>query len=234
MKILQDYLKEADKEQLIDEYMINHPLTFRDLMDSDKSVKEIVLHMRQTLSSFIDHLCSITPNVDLKAVPTLIVLPVYDNWFADEDTTLVHLSDGMDGDRYTTYAYEFCPHEEIVGFFVAETELTRHNLSQVMYDAIFEASFFGFDEGQKAKEEAEELDRRAKDAKEHPERLIPFDSVKKEWEEEFGLWFRPRDEHEISMHDEMLRIGGELNRYLLNMEVEKAKSAAKDLLADFS
>lgn len=234
MRILQDYLKEADKEQIINDYIINHPPNFCDLMDSDESMKEIVLRARQTLSSFIDHLCSITPKVDLKAVPTLIVLPMYDDWFADEDTHLVHLSEGMDGSRYTTYGYEFCPHEEIVGFFVAETELTQHNLTQVMYDAIFEASFFGFDEGQKAKEEAEELDRRSKDAREHPERLVSFDSVKKEWEEEFGLWFRPRDEHEISLHGEMLRIGGELNSYLINTEVEKAKSAAKDMLAEFS
>ena len=43
-----------------------------------------------------------------------------------------------------SYGYNFIEQEKIMGYWVAETALTKYYLEDLMVDILYEASFFGF------------------------------------------------------------------------------------------
>ena len=58
-----------------------------------------------------------------------------------------------------SYGYNFIEQEKIMGYWVAETALTKYYLEDLMVDILYEASFFGFTQ-EHLQEEKDELDRR--------------------------------------------------------------------------
>ena len=80
----------------------------------------------------------------------------------DENTYELILADELleDGAQCASYAYEFTPQAEIIGFLVADNPFTQANLNNLMSEVLHEASFFGFqqealDEEMKKLKEAE-------------------------------------------------------------------------------
>lgn len=48
------------------------------------------------------------------------------------------------GDEAPTYSYIYSPHADVMGFLVAENQLTRHYQIELLVEIMHEAAFFGF------------------------------------------------------------------------------------------
>ena len=124
MKTVQEWLRELDTDQLIDAYLDLEPIS-KDGMEKNGnlSAQELLQFGRNRLSNYIERLRTI-PITASDDPHILFVYAVPDDIGTKNEYDLVHLSDlynkGLDS---PSYAYEFSPQSEIVGFFVADNRL---------------------------------------------------------------------------------------------------------------
>lgn len=120
------------------------------------------------------------------------------------------------------YAFDFTPWAEALAFLIADNKYTQDNLTEVLTLFLYELSFFGYEESE-MEEKREEVLASAREAKEHPERLVKWDSEK--MREELGL---PQEEEyplEKDYLSQILQKINEYNKYCSVKELEKIKDA---------
>ena len=104
-----------------------------------------------------------------------------------------------------SYGYNFIEQEKIMGYWVAETALTKYYLEDLMVDILYEASFFGFTQ-EHLQEEKDELDRRiAEDDSE----IISAEDFFAELEEEQGYKFDRQSSDEQKLEMKVIKMAGE-------------------------
>ena len=59
MKNVQTYLKELDREKLIDYFLERDPITYHKPVWADWIVSDVTEHCRKEISDFIDRLCNL-------------------------------------------------------------------------------------------------------------------------------------------------------------------------------
>ncbi len=161
MKTVQQYLSEAFKEEdnktsdkiskfsideLVDGYL-ERDTTVINIMENEKELTayELLMAMRMRIRQFIEKLSTI----EIETTYTPSILYAYENV---EDGIksyfgLVHIEDLKKiGTEANNYAYEFCLHGEIAGFFISEDAYTQMHLVDLLVDVLYEASFFGFEQ----------------------------------------------------------------------------------------
>ena len=194
MKTVQEVLKELETEELINAYLERVPISTKLMMETeDKSAKDLLLYARGRVREYIDRLRTIP----VDGCEETHILFAYETMkeYRENDYALVRLSDiRTKGLNSHSYAYEFSPQSEIVGYVVADTKRTQDDLIGLMTDVLYEASFFGFEQ-ESLQEELDELDRRIKEV-ESPDFVgIPEEEVWKELGIEKEV--RSEDENEL-------------------------------------
>ena len=221
---MQQYLSEAFKEEdnktsdkiskfsideLVDGYLERDP-TVIDIMENEKELTayELLMAMRMRIRKFIEKLSTI----EIETTYTPSILYAYENV---EDGIksyfgLVHIEDLKKiGIEANNYAYEFCSHGEIAGFFVSEDAYTQENLVDLLVDVLYEASFFGFEQ-EKLAGTKKKLDDAMEEIESGNYKSIPAEDVfrnlgiEKETEEEKKLKYAYYDAV-INYNDYMLR-----------------------------
>lgn len=197
MKNVQQYLKEADSEKLINEYLYVYPIDVNHVFDETMSVKELKDLVKNNLRKYIERLqtMEIEPSKNGKEY-ALFAHKVYKEGYADEAYSLVCLQELLEkGDQAETYAYEFTKQAEIMGFFVSDADYTQKNIDGLLIDVLYEASFFGYEQ-QDLDEEIRILETTIENYKEGKEKFYPFDELQKE----FNLKEEKDDKADQLMH----------------------------------
>ena len=149
MKTVQEWLRELDTEELMDEYFRDHPMDFNHLEEETKQMRVCDLQKkgRDKLRNYIDYLRTLPIKNDEEGRKSLLF--VFRMLYGFSDRNLVHelvyidelLSDGFDVDAYS---YVLTDPAEVIGFYVADTPLTQHYIVYLIANVLFEASFFGW------------------------------------------------------------------------------------------
>jgi len=86
------------------------------------------------------------------------------------------------------YALDFTPWEEWLGMMIDERTLMDYKTENIIVDCIWEMTFHGWTQG-KVKKGLDRLLRISKECKEHPEKMIPWEDIKKELIDKYDLDF---------------------------------------------
>ena len=130
------------------------------------------------------------------------------------------------------YCYMAEPFEEIASYRIADTYLTKRNLTDLLVDVIYEASWFGPNQ-EKREEFIESLN-------EDPGEARPIEELFEKFEEEYGWTPEKRDlDEELEERNVNIRVG-EYNRNCFLREAKKIRDALTtpdtpeaELLPDF-
>ena len=231
MQTIQEVLRNLDRKRIEGGYFYEHSPQFWELRPDDKrAVAEIKMTASKNFQAFLDRLCNmqVKQPEDGKTRILYAHKEIWDTaWYGDIAASLIcadELLKAEDLSELSSYAYEFTPQEEALGYFVADTKLTQDYLYDVAVSFLHEMSFFGY--GQEDREEKlNEILESAKDAKEHPENLVSWSSDK--IREELGLPKDEKDEEEERLSHEVLESINRYNRYCRRVELEKIRETLR-------
>lgn len=150
MKTVQDYLKELDTDKLVEEYFFRDPIPYEEFAarTSHLTVQEIRAAYKRRMRLFIDKLREIDAVKSREGNSVLFAyryLPEYRGEDIGFGCAVVDevLKSGKNAEIYT---YSMLPQNEIAGFFVADTELSKRYIYELIADVLYESSFFGFNQ----------------------------------------------------------------------------------------
>lgn len=146
MKKVQDYLKELDREKLIDAYFERIPGGNAGIFDDEYLTEE---NMRDEMREFISYLSGIkAEELECNESFVLLAYPQYDDMdYHGRATHSLICEDSLGADCRSEYDYKQCyntsTHGEIVGLKVADTEYTREHIYELMAQVFYQALLFG-------------------------------------------------------------------------------------------
>lgn len=224
MKTIQQCFREANIDELVNDYLFEHPVIIRpcDDFDPTKTIAEVYEGYEAKVRGLIEDIqtIEIRPQDDDDTMVFFVHHCTENEYGNDVRVTLAKLSDLLDEDKMTvSYGYEFVPLTESAGYLVADTYLTQRNISMVLIDFMFEASFFGFKQEALADAVAElegRLDA-VQDIQDEPAKYKSFEEFEAsiEWEPE------KRDPLEKEAWSKLLDAGIEYSKTAT--EIEEAK-----------
>ena len=164
MKTVQAYLKEMDREKLINEYLYENPIHLLQIEEETLTIKEVKDRIKRNLRKYIERLCTlpIETSEDGKDY-ILFAHRVLKDGYHDLESSLVCMQDLMEhGEDVDTYGFMFMKQNEVMGYRISDEEFTQKNIYQVLVQVLYEASFFGFEQ-EYLEEELQKLDESFKD-----------------------------------------------------------------------
>ena len=147
MKKVQDYLKELDREKLVDAYFERIPGGNAGLFDDEYLTEG---NKRDEMNDFITYLSGVTAEkLECDENFVLLAYPHYDDMdYRGRTTHSLICTDSIDADCRSEYDYNQCyntsTHGEIVGLNVADTGYTREHIYELMAQVLYQALVFGF------------------------------------------------------------------------------------------
>ena len=173
MHNVQYYLKTLDRDRLEETFFETYPIHYEEWATDCKKLGLPIGGIREweheRFRKYVDKLCAKTPTETDSRDGKKGVIYTYrcleSGRESDLETDMFFPEDGVDS---YGMAYEFQPPEEILGYMVADNELTQLNIYKAIADVLYEASFFGY--GDEVREDkAEKILRSVKEAKQEIE-----------------------------------------------------------------
>lgn len=221
MKIVQEYLKEADEERLIHEYFYMHPINYEELKDkTELSIKEIKKRIQDNLKAYIKRLQNIKtePSDDGKTY-ILYAYKTLKDGFEDVSYSLICLQELIEkGNDVSDYDYSFSKQEEIMGYLISDTDYTQKHIYGVLSDVLYEASLFGFEQEHLVEEKAK-IEESIKEMEEGNNTTYSMDELRKKW----GIEKEEADEEADRLRYKMMDATIAYEKYCRNKELNKLK-----------
>ena len=143
MKTVQETLNCVDAKKLIDYYLSTYPICINDF-DENITIGDAKKYTTYRLHRYIDDLKSIQIKSDNNQ-GIFFASRKEDETGDDIVTNLVFTNDLKKYDvQAESYAFEFSPQAEIMGWLIADNELTQAHLLDLLVEIMEEASFFGY------------------------------------------------------------------------------------------
>ena len=143
MKAVQEVLKVIDEKELIDNYLATYPISIDDF-DENITVGEVRKYSIDCLHQYLAHLKAMKIKSDDNQGIFFISRKIEDET-GDTVTNLVFINDLKKyGVQSESYAFEFTPQPEIMGWLIADNILTQNHLNDLLVEILYESSFFGF------------------------------------------------------------------------------------------
>ena len=217
MKTVQEYLKKADTDQLINYYLYKYPVVLDDISDENQKISKVKNHIRTVLKEYIERLCSINIEVNKDGKEyVLFVHKMQQDGVEEDSCSLVCLQELKDkGVEAETYSYVFDRQAKIMGFKVSDAAYTQKNLVELLTDVMHEASFFGFEQ-QHLDEELQKLEASIKEIEEGTATTYTMEEV---WEH-LGFEKEERDETADELRHAITRAVVEYNQYQKKKELQ--------------
>ena len=217
MKTVQEYIRNADREKLIGEYLHAHPIEFQEIRNKDLTIKEVFEKYREELSRYIDHLCALS--VVRKEPSEAGILYVFRNLYEasdDLDFGLLEAAELLEAEdlaKVNDYSYIFSKQEEIMGYYVADSELTQKHIYELMADVMYEASWLGFN-NEHYEEEKQKLEEALKETEDPNRKTYSTDEVF----EKYGLDSDRESSDEKELHDKFNKAWWNYKQHSQNKE----------------
>ena len=217
MKTVQEWIRETDIEGLADTYFCEYPIKYERYIASEKTVAEIKDVSSKRFYEFIEQLKSIEPKaLSDEERGIFFCHKAYGRDIKNPETVLCIESDILKFDKPQTYSWILTDFDEIMGYYIAETETTIKNINGALAQIIYEMTFFGYSQEDIEKERFE-LEKAAKEADEG--KTIPAEKLFAD----LGIKPQPRDEEDTEMLRKIYTMENEYNQHWLRKEVEKVR-----------
>ena len=226
MKTIQEYLKECDRNAVVNGYIYKYAFSWELMGKSYKDVTcgEIVEKYKKRLNDYIDKLIEITPSGNDEEM----ILMAYHS--SEEDDVMFSLfkkEDIMneDLDYVTSYGYEFSEFEEVVGYYVSDTYLTQYAINDLIIDYLRETSRTGYNH-ERLQEDLDKLKEATEEAEAHkddPNYSMSAEEVFRRIEEELGLEFEKKDPEQELARSKYIQHAVEYNTECRNIEIRKLR-----------
>ena len=143
MKTVQQWLREIDRQELVNTYQFLYPPEFWQLKNEEISVAEVYRRQAELLNNFIDELLQLTPaQEDTQMI--FLATSAYKDGFPDEQATLVAVDELDENSLPESYSWMLTDREKLVGYKIADSELTLDNMCSILAQIIEESSFLGY------------------------------------------------------------------------------------------
>lgn len=228
MKTVYEVLKTYDRQKIIDEYIYRYGPSLWQLANKKATPKELIDTLRHSINLHIDYLLAFDPKPNKDEILLAHhVLPDNLSLLDDVDYALIKLSDEIGELGPISYAFEFSPTEEIIGFHISDAYTTQYHLTELLAHFIHESSFFGWMR-EELEEERNTLDKAMEEIESGEATLIPagvvMDNLKEDWD-----WVpENRNEAEQEREMEIMRIIWRYNKDCLKREIEETKKLMEE------
>ena len=142
MKTVQETLREMDKKELLRKFFYEHPNKL-DSFDDDLTIAQAKERANKVIGKYIERL----ETMEVKPNDRQMIFYMYEylgSYKLDQNRGLCTVADLQEkGVEAPNYGIEYTPQEEIMGYWVADTEMTQYYLNDLMVEIIWDASFFG-------------------------------------------------------------------------------------------
>lgn len=224
MKTVQEWIRETDIEKLADVYFYEYPIEYERHINSEKTVAEIKDTYRKRFYEFIEQLKSIEPKAlsdDERGI--FFCHKAYGRNMKNPETVLCLESEILACDIPQTYSWILTDFNEIMGYYIAETETTIKNINDVLAQIIHEMTFFGYSQEdiEKGRLELEEASKEADEGKTITAEKLFTD---------LGIEPQPRDEEDTEMLRKIYSMENEYNQHWLRKEAEKVRAQLNEKL----
>lgn len=197
MRTVQEVLKNMDEDQLIDAYLFRFPVNIQDCDNDEEKIGDAKAAVHKELHEYLRRLKNLPMMKDDHQGIFFVHRCIKDD-MNGQTFQLVYLNELRENHEATqSYGYNFVEQAKLMGYWIAETPLTKYYLEDLMVDILYEASFFGFSQ-EHLQEEKDELQR---SATEDDSTTISADDFFAELEKEQGYQFdrQSPDEQELEM-----------------------------------
>ena len=146
MKTVQEYLRQADRERLLDAMAYDALSDTIMLLEcKDMTVEQIQDACRKQTNDLIQHLLSIEAVPSDHMVLYLMNASSFDRGFgqADKCLCLIDLNEVRQDIYASSYAFDLTDWKETLGYLVAENKLTQDYMIDLLSQYLNELSFFG-------------------------------------------------------------------------------------------
>ena len=218
MRTIQEYFRELDTEKLIETYLTEYPINYKDFRNKDMTISQIEEYVNKKLHDFIERMKTITvENRKDSFRGILYVHRCIKDGLNDQSYCLADIVEILSGDiKETDYGYDILPQAEIMGFLVAETEMTQRYIYELAANVMYEASFFGFEEEDK-QEVVEELKKRTEEIKSGTTEYHTWEEFKKECD------FDEESPDETELHNKVVRASYDYSKHSAMKELNKIR-----------
>ena len=142
MKTVQETLREMDKKELLRKFFYEHPNKL-DSFDDDLTIAQAKERANKVIGKYIERL----ETMEVKPNDRQMIFYMYEylgSYKLDQNRGLCNVADLQEkGVEAPNYGIEYTPQEEIMGYWVADTEMTQYYLNDLIVEIIWDASFFG-------------------------------------------------------------------------------------------
>ena len=223
MKTIQEYLKECNREKIINTYIFKHVFGHQMMSEKYKNITcgEIAEKYKTELNNYIDRLLGISPKKEEETWILMVVHATETEYNSDIRFLLVKQSDVLKeplDEFITPYGYFNLEFEEILGFYVADTYLTQYYLEDLIVDFLYESSWTGFKH-----EQLQEMTDSLNEGMEEEGELYTIEELEKELEEKFGIEFEKKDKEQEEAFNLLFKQQAEYNRKCEMIEIKKLR-----------
>ena len=156
MKTVQETLREMDKEELMRQFFYEHPSKL-DNFDDDLTIAQAKERANKVIGKYIERL----ETMEAKPNDRQMIFYMYEylgSYKLNQYRGLSTVADLQEkGVEAPNYGIEYTSQEEVMGYWVADTEMTQYYLNDLMVEIIWDASFFGVEQ-EKLPEAIKELE----------------------------------------------------------------------------
>ena len=142
MKTVQETLREMDKEELMRQFFYEHPSKL-DNFDDDLTIAQAKERANKVIGKYIERL----ETMGAKPNDRQMIFYMYEylgSYKLNQYRGLSTVADLQEkGVEAPNYGIEYTSQEEIMGYWVADTEMTQYYLNDLMVEIMWDASFFG-------------------------------------------------------------------------------------------
>jgi hypothetical protein len=143
MKTVQSFLQQTDPQLLIDNYLLKYPLELEDF-EPTKTVGEVEEETRQRLLDYLKQLKTMEARGNTDGLIFYAYHHVEDG-IPEPSFGLSTVNDLVEeGPEAQMFSFTYTLQGNVMGFFVAENQLTTHYLTELLVDIMHELTFFGF------------------------------------------------------------------------------------------
>ena len=217
MKTVQTYLRESDREKLLDSIAYDKLCDTLLLLEyKDKTIAEIQDAVKKRMNGLIDYLISLEVVPSDHDVLYLTEATSYDKQYNNESHTLhlINLEEIRKDIYATSYAFELSDWSETLGYLVADNKLTQDYMTELLTQYLHEITFCGTDpeaRKERVRNIFEDLDQSMKEIDEG--QTVSADDMFEELSREYGFPIDEKDPKQDDLHSKVIEAEVRYSRY---------------------
>ena len=226
MKTVQKLLNEVNEHELVDTYFAEFPIDYEMIPAKEMMLGEIKDRLKSRLLEFIRRMKELDVQSDDRPC-VFFACKQYQDGAKKIGAKMCHLDDICTIDHPECYSWLFVDFAKVMGYFIADTDITRENICIVLAQILYEMSFFGYTQA-----DMEEERKKLEDSQAEVERGEYYTS--EEVREHLGLPPKVPDPEAEALERDIRTAEHTYNTFCRNREIMAIKALFNEKIEDKS